>query len=166
MDWVEVICDVAFDGCVAILAIPFEEGRERFLAGVIDGELDGIIDFVARADAFEWLGGVWIDEAVKDFAECRVVVQIVAENLVEALVIDEWIKHDVDVETLRTVAAPAIGLRADVAATENFEVAWEFDEFLHDFVFVDAAQKAKIVEFIRDIICDVGAEIVFEIDAL
>ena len=74
MDWVEIICDVAFDGRVAILAIPFEEGWERFFAGVIDGELDGIIDFVARSDAFERLSGVWIDEAIEDFAKRRVLV--------------------------------------------------------------------------------------------
>ena len=166
MDWVEVICDVAFDGCVAILAIPFEEGRERFFAGVFDGKFDGIIDFVASADAFEWLGGVWIDEAVKDFAERRVVVQIMTKNLVETFVVDEWIKHNVDIEALCAVAAPAVGFGANIAAAEDFEVAWEFDEFLHDFVFIDTAQKAEIIEFIRDIICDVGAEIVFEIDAL
>ena len=80
--------------------------------------------------------------------------------------VDEWIKHDVDIETFCAVTAPAVGFGADIAATEDFEVAWEFDEFLNDFVFVNAAKEAEIIEFIRDIICDVGAEIVFEIDAL
>lgn len=80
--------------------------------------------------------------------------------------INEWIKHDVNVETFCAVTAPAICFRADIAATEDFEVAWEFDEFLNDFVFINAAKEAEIIEFIRDIICDVGAEIVFEIDAL
>ena len=61
MDGIKVICDVAFDGRIAVLAIPFEKSRKRFFAGIIDGELDGIIDFVARADTFEWLGGIWVD---------------------------------------------------------------------------------------------------------
>lgn len=91
MDGIEVICDVTFDGYVAVLAIPFEEGRKRFFASIIDGELDGIIDFIARADAFEWLGGVWIDEAVKDFAERLIVEQIMAEDFIEAVGIYEWI---------------------------------------------------------------------------
>ena len=80
--------------------------------------------------------------------------------------VDEWIKHDVDVETFCAVTAPAICFSTNIAATENFEIAWEFDEFLHDFVFVDAAQKAEIVEFVGNVVFDVGAEIIFEIDAL
>ena len=61
MNRVEVVRHVVLRGWVVVLAIPFEEGRKRFFAGVFDGEFDGVVNFVARADAFEWLGGVWVD---------------------------------------------------------------------------------------------------------
>ena len=62
MLWVVIIYNIlAVVWIIEVLAIPFEEGRERFFAGVIDGELDGIIDFVARTDAFERFSGVWVD---------------------------------------------------------------------------------------------------------
>ena len=89
-----------------------------------------------------------------------------AEDFDELLVVDEWIKHDVDVETFCAVAAPAVGFRADVAATENAEVAWEFDEFLDNLIFVYAAKQAEILDLITEVSGSIGTKIIFKFNAL
>ena len=74
MLWVEVASDIILRSWIVACAIPFKERRKRFFAGVFDGELDGIVNFVARTDALKWLSCVWIDEAVENFAKRLVVV--------------------------------------------------------------------------------------------
>ena len=89
-----------------------------------------------------------------------------AENFDELLVADEWIKHDIDVETFCAVAAPAVGFRANVAATENAEVAWEFDEFLDNLIFVYAAKQAEILDLITEVSGGIGTKIIFKFNTL
>ena len=49
------------------------------------------------------------------------------------------------------MAAPAISLSAGVTTTKYLEVAWEFDEFLDDFKFVETAEQAEVMDFFTEI---------------
>ena len=73
---VEVILDAKLLGRVVVVtcAIPFEEGWKLLGVRLLDGELDGIVDFFASADTFEWLRSVWVNEAIKELAQGLVIV--------------------------------------------------------------------------------------------
>ena len=89
-----------------------------------------------------------------------------AKNLNEALFVDVWIKHDIDVEAFCAVAAPAISLGADIATAENLEITWEFNKLLDDLEFVHAAKEAEIMNFVAEVSLKIVFKVSFEFVAL
>ena len=88
------------------------------------------------------------------------------ENLDELLVIDEWIKHDIDIETFSAVATPAIALCANIAASKDAEIAWELNEFLDDLVLIHAAKKAEVLDLVAEVSGGIKTKIVFKFNTL
>lgn len=67
MLWIVILRYIILRGWVVVFAVPFEEFWQRFwCVWVLDRELDGIVDFLARTDAFEWFGGIWVNKAVEN----------------------------------------------------------------------------------------------------
>ena len=59
---------------VVARAIPFKENWKLLGFRLLDCELHGVVNLFTCADAFEWLRGVWVDEAIKQAAEGLVVI--------------------------------------------------------------------------------------------
>ena len=69
MLWIVILRHIVLRGWVVVFAIPFEEFWQWFWRiRIFDCKLDGIVNFLARADAFKWLGRVWIGKAIEDLS--------------------------------------------------------------------------------------------------
>lgn len=64
------------------------------------------------------------------------------------------------------MSAPLILMRTDVTAAEYIEVNWVADEALYDFVFIQAAKKAEVVNLACKIAVDVMLEVAFKLETL
>ena len=76
MLWVVIIYNIlAVVWIIEVLAIPFEKCREQIFVGdsLFNGELERVIDFFPRANAFKWLSGIWINEANEDIIELFII---------------------------------------------------------------------------------------------
>ena len=79
---------------------------------------------------------------------------------------NEWIQHDVDIETFCTVTAPFVFFGANVAAAENIKIERVLNKTLYDTVLIKTAQKAKIMNLVGEISLHIMVEVLLELKTL
>ena len=88
------------------------------------------------------------------------------KNVIELPLRQERVKHDVNIETLGAMTAPAIRTGANITTAEDAQVGWIAQEALHNLKLIERTQKAEVIDFACKEVANVVLEVRLKLEAL